>query len=262
MQQHRTGSQTLQSTLGSLSVTAPQPSASKPASSQPSSPVCEVCDGIGFLAQDLPVGHPQFGKLLRCECKAQEDAARLQRLSGLTETERRARLEDIDATGRPGTQAMINACREFLLSPFGSLVLHGTSGNAKTVALQSVVNELVRSNVEAVYITAFDLIGYIRDAFNEQKEVKSESAYDRVLRFGTVPFLAIDEFDKLKVTDWITEQITDLIDRRYRLGLDGQAGTMLAMNGKPENLPMWIYSRLSQGVIVRNDDSDLRSHLK
>jgi len=243
-------------------VTAPSGSASKPAV-PPSKPVCDICDDAGWLrVEQTLTGDVQHYKTKRCPCKAQEDAERLQRLSGLTENERRNRLEDIDATGRPGTRAMIDACREFLTSPFGSLVIHGTSGNAKTVALQSVVNVLVQNNVEAVYITAFDLISYIRDAFNEQREVKSESAYDRILRFGTVPFLAIDEFDKIKMSDWVTEQVTDLIDRRYRLGLDGQAGTMLAMNGHPGDLPMWIYSRLSQGVIVRNDDSDLRAHLK
>jgi DNA replication protein DnaC len=225
-------------------------------------PVCEVCGGVGFVRLDVPVSDPRFGKLMRCPCKAQEDALRLQRLSGLTDVERKLTLASIGTAGRPATAAMVQACADFLLSPFGSLTIHGTSGNAKTVALQACVNALVSVGVEAVYITAFDLIGYIRDAFNEKKEVKSESAYDRMVRFGTVSFLAIDELDKVKQTDWIIEQITDLIDRRYRLGQDGKAGTMIAMNGDPRDLPTWIYSRLSQGVIVENNDSDLRPHLR
>lgn len=213
------------------------------------------------MERDIP-GDVVHYKLERCPCKSAEDAQRLQRLSGLTETERKMRLEMIETNGRPGTAKMVNACREFLAEPFGSFVVHGTSGNAKTAALQSAVNVLVERRVEAVYITAFDLISYIRDAFTESSEIKSESAYDRIVRFGEVAFLAIDEFDKIKMTDWVTEQVTDLIDRRYRLGLDRKAGTMIAMNGEPRDLPMWILSRLSQGVIVRNDDSDLRPHLR
>jgi len=224
--------------------------------------VCEICGDFGFFRLDVEPGHDQFGKLVRCSCKANEDAVRLQRLSGLTDAERMLRLGDIKTDGRPMTQAMVQACGDFLLSPFGFLTIHGTSGNAKSVALQASVNALVSIGVEAVYITAFDLISYIREAFNEKREIKSESAYDRIVRFGTVSFLAIDELDKINVTQWVQEQLTDLIDRRYRLGQDGRAGTMIAMNGDPQDLPMWIYSRMSQGVIVRNDDPDLRPYLR
>jgi hypothetical protein len=225
-------------------------------------PACPDCGGFGFVRLDVPVTDHRFGKLVRCPCKFQEDLERLQKLSGLTELERALRLSDIRTNGRPQTTAMVEACGKFLDHPFGTLVLHGTSGNAKTVALQACVNALVGVGVEAVYITAFDLISYIREAFTETNEVKNESAYERTVRFGTVTFLALDEFDKIKMTDWVTQQVTDLIDRRYRLGLDQQAGTMIAMNGTPRDLPDWIYSRLSQGEIIRNDDSDLRPHLK
>ena len=204
---------------------------------------------------------PRFGKLVRCTCKAQEDAERLQRLSGLTETERALRLSDIETADRPATEQMVRACTLFLNRPHGFVTIHGTSGNAKTVALQACVNAMVSKGMEAVYITAFDLISYIRDAFDDKKDVKSDSAYARIVLFGTVSFLAIDELDKVKWASWVEEQVTDLIDRRYRLGMNEQAGTMLAMNGDPQAMPMWIYSRLSQGIIVRNDDSDLRPYL-
>lgn len=223
--------------------------------------MCDTCGDVGFVRLDVPFGDPRFGKLMRCTCKAQEDANRLQRLSGLTPTERTVRLSDIDVVDRPATAAMVRECAKFLDHPYGFVTIHGTSGNAKTVALQACVNAMVSSGVDAVYITAFDLISYIRDAFDDKKEVKSDSAYARIVRFGTVSFLAIDELDKVKWTSWVEEQVTDLIDRRYRLGMNEQAGTMLAMNGDPQAMPMWIYSRLSQGRIVRNDDSDLRPYL-
>lgn len=259
----RTGKQTIQQTASLILSNGQETKSLQDLSALnelPSNPHRAEC--TGWVRADVPFGDPRFGKLVPCECKAQERAARLQRLSGLTDIERKARLSDIGITNRPDTKAMVIACAEFLDHPHGTLTIHGTSGNAKSVALQACVNALVDVGVEAVYITAFDLISYIREAFNEQREVKSESAYDRILRFGRVPFLAIDELDKIKMTDWVMEQVTDLIDRRYRLGLDEQAGTVLAMNGEPRDLPPWIYSRLSQGEIIRNDDSDLRPHLQ
>lgn len=237
-------------------------SSSSSAQQEPPAPMCDICGGLGFVRFDVPVEDPRFGRLSRCTCKAAEDAARLQRLSGLTGTERNITFDAIDTHGKKDTAAMVAACREFVAWPYGFLTIHGTSGNAKTVALQASVNALVSASVEAVYITAFDLIGHIRDAFNEKQEVKNDSAYDRIVRFGTVQFLAVDEFDKVKWSSWVEEQITDLIDRRYRLGCDNQAGTMIAMNGNPELLPPWIYSRMTQGQIVANNDPDLRKWLK
>lgn len=29
---------------------------------------CKICEGIGYLRVDLPIGHPDFGKLFLCEC--------------------------------------------------------------------------------------------------------------------------------------------------------------------------------------------------
>ena len=31
-------------------------------------PTCQLCNGLGWLRQDLPVGHPEFGKLVKCDC--------------------------------------------------------------------------------------------------------------------------------------------------------------------------------------------------
>jgi DNA replication protein DnaC len=227
-------------------------------------PVCSICNDIGWLRLDVPFGHPRHGQLERCACKGVEDAQRLQRLCGLTAAERHLRLDGIDAVGRPGTAQMLSACIAFRESPAGIITLWGGVGNAKTMALQATVNELVDGKVEAVYMTAFDLISHIRDAFNAKREVISEGAYERLLRFERVRVLAIDELDKVRVTEWALEQITDLVDKRYRLGLDGKAGTMIAMNSNPAEQPEWIASRLLDGrnVVVHNADADIRSALK
>lgn len=211
---------------------------------------------------DLPVGDPNFGKLQRCSCKAEEDVARLRALSGLHGTELGIRLSDIDVSAGLGAARMVAACREFIAYPVGILTLWGGVGNAKTMALQGVVNEL--QSVGAVYVTAFDLLSYIRSAFNAKREVLDDDAYSRLCRFERVRILAVDEFDKVRVTDWVAEQLTDLIDKRYRGGIYGEIGTLIAMNSSPEEQPDWIASRLKDGRnrIVHNADADLRPVLK
>jgi hypothetical protein len=36
-------------------------------------PGCKVCNGIGWVREDHPFGHPQFGRLLPCECSRQSE---------------------------------------------------------------------------------------------------------------------------------------------------------------------------------------------
>ena len=37
-------------------------------------PDCEFCGGVGFLRSDVPVGHPNFGRLEPCVCRSGEVA--------------------------------------------------------------------------------------------------------------------------------------------------------------------------------------------
>ena len=106
----------------------------------------------------------------------------------------------------------------------------------------------------------FDLVGYVREAYKND----SESAWQRVQRFQSIRVLCIDEFDKVKATESVEELETTIVDRRYRDGVAGTVGTMLAMNDDPSSLPIWIYSRLRDGrnKIVGNADDDMRPMLK
>jgi hypothetical protein len=91
--------------------------------------------------------------------------------------------------------------------------------------------------------------------------------YERLERIKSVRMLAIDEFQAIKVTDWRLEQLRNVIDRRWRDGLDRKSFTLLAMNEDPASLERRIYSRLQDGrngttPIVQNDDSDMRPLLR
>lgn len=220
---------------------------------------CADCGGSGWFRLEVEFGHPQFGKLTRCTCKRSEDASRLQKLSGLTDAERSVRMVDVVAVG-DGTKRMVQASKIFIENPVGYLTIHGTTGNAKTAVMHAIVNELIDKGIEAVYVTAFDVLGYIRAAFDAEKNIASASAYERLKKLECVRVLCIDELDKVRWTEFVEEQITDLVDARYRLGLDWEVGTVIAMNANPESLPAWIYSRLRDGrnVIVENMDADVR----
>lgn len=227
-------------------------------------PACLRCNDHGWLRKDVPVGHPDFGEVFCCPCKTPDATRRLQQISGLSEAELLRHLDDIETEGRPGTALMVGACRAFVARPTGILSIWGGVGNGKTMTLQAVVNELVAKGTAAVYITAFDLLGHLTEAFDGPRAEHVESAYKRLLRFARVPVLAIDEFDKRTDTKWVNTQMGDLIEKRYRLGEADKGGTVIAMNSDPALQPAWIASRLLDGRnrVVHNEDSDIRPALE
>lgn len=172
----------------------------------------------------------------------------------------RKRLDDIDPDAGIGTARMVAEARAFIAAPVAMLTISGTCGNGKSDTLHAIVNECIEQRLDAVYVTIFDLMGWIKDAFNQDGGVKNDSAWDRLKAFERVRVLCIDEFDKLQRTPWLVDQITDLVDARHRYGMDGVVGTVIAMNAGIETLPDWIYSRLKDGRNRRvvNNDADMR----
>lgn len=151
---------------------------------------------------------------------------------------------------------MVMAARAFVHKPVGILTLWGGVGNAKTVVLQSIINECVSVGVPAVYITFRQLLDWIQEAYEQQ----TNDSISRKDKMAKIRVLAIDEMDKVKKTEWVNEFQSDILDKRYRLGLSGEAGTVLAMNKSPDEMPEWISSRLSDGRnrTIQNQDPDLR----
>ena len=222
---------------------------------------CPVCKDFEWLRRDLPVHHPDFGKLIPCECQSDDLAnrrlAELQRMSGMTESELTRTLDDVRNVGED-TAAMKQAAREFLQNPCGFFTLWGGVGNGKTLILQAMVNDLRNSRgKEGAYIPLKDLIDYVRAGFDEEAEHKERARYDYLRQ---VPVLAVDEFDKVRMTPYADEFRTAFLDYRYRLAADGTAFTLFAMNCPPDRMPPHIYDRLRDGrfQIVSNQDDSMR----
>lgn len=195
--------------------------------------------------------------------------ADLQKVSELTDDEKNYRLDGIITQGRPNTMAMVQACREMIERDAFMLTIWGTNGNAKSAALIATVNEFLDRGIPAIYLPSYDLLNWLQDAFKSNGEIKSDSMYERLERIKNVRMLAVDEFQAVKITDWRLEQLRNLIDRRWRDGLNGQSFTLLAMNEDPASLEPRIYSRLRDGrncisgiPINLNEDSDMRPLLR
>lgn len=209
-------------------------------------------------------GKAFIGTYAPCTCLGKKVARYARSLNKMTDAEKRYRLDDIDESANgQGTKDMLVAAREFLSDPVYMLTIHGRPGNAKSVAMIAMVNELNERGIPAYYITLLDLMEMVRQAYrhdeNQNRTIRSEDAYDFLTRFCEARVLAIDEFDKVtSVTNWVLQTMTALIDNRYR---DGERiGTIIALNKNIDFLPEWIADRLKDGRNrqVENNDPSLR----
>lgn len=232
---------------------------------------CPACAGLGFFRHDVLPGDPNFGKLARCDhpCHAPQRESRLAKVSGVTEADLKRRLKDI----RPGNgnEAMIRAAKRMILNPSGMLYIWGGPGNAKSEVLIAVCNELRESGFgDVLYTKLSRVVDYMRDSFSEQKyrHNKGPEAQDlgyiaRFDKLKAVKVLAIDEMDKIKnLTDFVEDFRFDFLDERYRQAGRGETVTLFASNTDPAELPMPIYDRIREFVIVENTAPSARPHVR
>jgi DNA replication protein DnaC len=230
---------------------------------------CWECRDLGYLRNDVPFGHALFGQLTPCpHCKAPELTRRLQDAvlpaGGLLPRERGITLENLTLRGE-GSRQLMEETRRMLERPFGMLTVWGGPGNGKTLALQVLVNAWLTREQSAVYLRLADLLEFLRAGYDPDSSLKLSARYQSL---ATVGLLAIDEFDKARITDWGREWLFTLMDDRYRFGRERGADrrhTVLAMNDDPETLPVYLLSRLRFDLdgpdgfrIVHNVDWDAR----
>jgi DNA replication protein DnaC len=165
-----------------------------------------------------------------------------------------------DVIGRDGdTRAMIDSVRQAMDWPGGFWTVWGGVGNGKTLILMAVINELRESRgLVGAYVRFKDLLDYIRAGFDDVTGEGSERQRYEFLR--GVDVLAVDEVDKVRLTEYTWEFRTAFFDDRYRMAITGRALTLFAMNSDPAELPDDIYDRMRDGrfTIHHNSDTSFR----
>jgi DNA replication protein DnaC len=231
-------------------------------------PDCAQCGGLGWVRSNVTrPDQDGFGKLLLCECAEEARMARrreaLEAISGLLPHERTVGLDDLLCRCND-TPEMIRVVRRFGQWPTGMLTLWGECGNGKTLCLQALVNHFREGHGwVSVYARFTDLIDWMRAGHASDA---GDNARQRYEQLKGAQFLAIDEVDKARMTDYAHEFRTSLLDDRYRLAIEGTHFTALACNEDPSELPIYIYDRLRDGrfgpdAIFHNRDPSLRPSL-
>lgn len=212
-----------------------------------------------WLHLDRPLGHPEFGKIVKCPCQTEADTAKrrawLMEIDGLKPHEREYRFELL--AGRDESQAALNTVAKAVIDRRGMVSLTGAPGTGKSTLLMCAVNAAREVNIPSIYTTMSDLLAYLRSAFNPKRpQARNFDASWNLLLSAEV--LAVDELDEFSTTEWATERLMRLIDERWRSM--GDRLTLLATNAPLARLPPKVASRLSdgRGAVVEIAGKDMR----
>ena len=215
---------------------------------------CPICKGLGCLRADVPVGHPDFGKLVPCTCRltelAQRRVAALRTLSDL-EILSRMTFETFVSEGHglpPDKQANLRwayeEARGFAENPEGWLVLKGGYGCGKTHLAAAIANGCVERGQPVLFITVPDLLDHLRAAFAPSSPAEFDTRFEEV---RTAPVLILDDLGTESSTPWAQEKLFQILNYRYNARLP----TVITTNHELEDIPLRLRSRLVDPDLTR-----------
>jgi DNA replication protein DnaC len=216
-------------------------------------PNCPHCGGLGYLRRDLPLGHPDFGRLEICECRRQSvteqvrsrlfSISRLNELSDLT-------FETFKPRGRKGlgdlqAQSLEWACnhaRQYASSLNGWLLLQGGYGSGKTHLAAAIANFAVSMGVPTLFLTVPDLLDTLRFAY-DSTDTTFEERFEQI---RNAELLVLDDFGTQNATGWAQEKLFQIINYRYINKLSLVVTTNLAL----DEIEARVRSRLQDPELV------------
>jgi DNA replication protein DnaC len=216
-------------------------------------PECPHCGGLGYLRQEVPVGHPDFGKIQICICRQDQVRGQIhQRLYALSNLDqlRHLSFDNFQPRGQIGMGAWqadsleraFNQSQQYSQSLKGWLLLQGGYGCGKTHLAAAIANFVVSLGVPTLFITVPDLLDTLRFAYNDP-EATFEQRFEQI---RTSPFLVLDDFGTHNATQWAQEKLFQIINFRYI----NQLPMVVTTNLMLEQIEGRIRSRLEDPELV------------
>ena len=174
------------------------------------------------MRADVPVGHPNFGRLEICVCRQRDvsqqvrehlySLSHLDELKGLT-------FETFQPRGRKGLGEMqasslemaFNQAYHYAKSLNGWLLLRGGYGCGKTHLAAAIANFAVGMGVPTLFLTVPDLLDMLRFSYDSEETTFE----DRFNEIRNASLLVLDDFGTQNATAWAQEKLFQIINYRY-----------------------------------------------
>ena len=231
-----------------------KPSGGSPTVAGPGDPNCPHCHGVGYIREDVEVGHPNFGKLFPCSCRLSEiEAAQKQRqreISSLGPLANRI-FDNFQPEGHasqpgryPSLRLALTESHKYAEAPRGWLLLQGGYGCGKTHLAAAIANARLALGQPVIFVNAPDLLDYLRVTFSPGSDITYDEQSDRI---RNIPLLVIDDLGAESPTQWAQEKLYQIFNHRYNAGLP----TVITTNIELDRMDPRIRSRLIDMDLVR-----------
>ncbi len=214
---------------------------------------CPICEGMGFVHQDLPIDHPDFGKLIVCPCRqnkllssAQDKLFQSSNLDAFQDMS----FDSFTAKGHVGMadnqiMSLENALRQaksFAENPRGWILFVGNYGCGKTHLAAAIANEVVQRGVPTFFLTVPDLLDWLRFGYNNP-----DSSFEkRFEEIRNIDLLVLDDLGTQNTTEWAQEKLFQILNHRYTHNLP----IVITSNLDLDSIEGRIRSRLKDPAIV------------
>jgi len=209
---------------------------------------CPICKGRGFLALDVPPGHPDFSKVVPCRCtQARLAAERTQALQTFSNIGALSRMTfdsfmpdgiGLSEGARFSLREAYERSLEFAREPRGWLVLLGGFGSGKTHLAAAIANYRLDLGHAALFVVVPDLLDYLRATFGPSSEATLDKRLDSIRE---IPLLILDDLGAHNSTPWAQEKLFQILNHRYNSRLP----TVITSNQRLEELDPRVTSRLA-----------------
>jgi len=209
---------------------------------------CPECGGVGYTRDEI-------GGVVMC---SQVDRWKLPSAVRLGITQQEAEtLAWSQVKTRGGIHQAVKEIQKVLLWGYGWVFIHGDFGVGKTLLLKIAIAEAMRARHDAAYVRMVEILDHLRETFNDGVK-ETETA--RLDWWSSLPVLCIDEFEKVRGTEYGDERRFVLMDRRYEQALRQESVTIIASNEPPDKLPGYLADRVRDGrfSIVKIKATSLR----
>jgi DNA replication protein DnaC len=213
----------------------------------PETPVCPICKGAGWLRVDVPLGHPSFGRLIKCDCiRHTEERQRLQEMRRLSQLDGlESKTFDSFETDTPELQRGFAAAKGFATSLGGWLVLSGQCGTGKTHLAAAIANQtLTQANQTVMFTVVPDLLDHLRATFDPSRGIDYD---DRFNKIRNTFLLILDDLGTENTTPWAREKLYQIVNHRYNERLP----TVITTNQPDSAIDERILSRMLDGGLSR-----------
>ncbi len=217
---------------------------------------CGLCHDRGWLVPDVPFDHPDFGRLVRCECmKYFDEQERRERFLRLCRLPRGSEARTFDTFEiRPGLEEAYQAALDVAEGKLKWLTLMSEVDRGKSHLAIAIARRWLERKRPARYVAVPELLDELRKGYHPDADM----SYDEEFYFlKNVDLLVLDDLGMEATTPWVKEKLDTLVNYRSENALPLVVTTNLSFEQMSERIASRL-QRVPFGKVVVIDAPEYR----